>query len=101
MIGEPEGRGIYYADCGECDYSYIGETGNFLSTRRKQHSYNGAIKDHVKKCKHSFESFDWKMLKFEPDPNLRRIHESMFIKEKKHALNLLNNCDGVQPFVFP
>ena len=42
------------------------------------------------------------MIKKEPEPNLHRIYESMYIKlDKMNDKPLLNNNDGVQSFIFP
>ena len=98
---EPAGRGIYQANCASCESAYIGETGNFLSTRIKQHSYGGAIRDHAKASGHNFNDFEWKMIKHQTDPNLRRIYEARYIKAEKTKINLLNASDGVQALVFP
>ena len=96
---EPMGRGVYRAICGDCDGKYIGETGNFLSTRMKQHQNCGAIRDHCRQMNHDFNSVDWKLIRKEPDPNLRRIYESMLITEEVHlGTNILNNAEGVQSF---
>ena len=41
---------VYKVKCPRCEACYVGQTGRHLSTRIKEHSSSGPVRDHFKNC---------------------------------------------------
>lgn len=91
---------VYKINCSECNSSYIGETGRHLQTRFIEHNNikTSAIYQHVNSTKHSISFEDCEVLCRESSSALRKIRESMLIREQKPNLNRSLGTDLYLPW---
>ena len=92
---------VYKIPCKECDQVYIGQTGQGLTKRIKQHSYcvrNGttssAVAEHFASLNHAIDFENTTILSIEGDTLSRIIQESYFI-HKEPNLMLNNKSDFI------
>ena len=82
---------IYEISCGECDHTYIGETGRVLKVRFKEHTRLTppltAVGEHRKASGHSIPPSNLKVLDSEDPWYRRKIKEHLFIKKNAPSLN--------------
>lgn len=89
-----EAGGIYEIDCG-CKEKYVGETGNLLNKRIKQHKYSvntmdmkNGVAAHRLNCEKNINWDEIKLLTQERSWWKRKIKESLFIQKEKPTMNL-------------
>ena len=100
---------VYQISCRDCDAVYIGETGQGLVIRKREHidaAKNFDLKKSVL-CQHVAENdhfIAWdnaEILRKEPRWHKRRIAEGYLINQKSLELNVLNPNDGsIVPSVY-
>ncbi|XP_024891393.1 uncharacterized protein LOC112467144 [Temnothorax curvispinosus] len=94
---------VYKIDCGDCEASYVGQTGRQLLTRIKEHDSHirrnctghSVITDHRLEHKHEFKWNDVKILDQEPSLSKRLISEMIYIKRQKDGLNLQTDTENL------
>ena len=97
---------VYEVPCGECDRSYIGETGRCLKERLKEHQYavrtgnmNNGIAAHAWSSQHSVNWDEARVLVFEQHQKRRRVLEAIRIQRNgdrssnlDYGLHLNHHC---------
>ena len=88
---------VYNIPCGECDFSYIGETGRPLDIRLKEHIRNvtrgdgsptpSKVVEHAWDFVHKFNWTDARILTKEPHWKKRKIKEAAYIMLTKNCLS--------------
>ncbi len=117
---EPDGKGVYSAECQDCGGKYIGETSLLLSSRLKRHlsDKSSALYRHMntdqtdggttsqtslrrdsqdsKNCERK-KGFEISLLRRSENIHQRKIFESFYIRD---IPNNLNSTDGTEFYVF-
>ena len=82
---------VYHIKCGDCNHTYIGETGRNIGTRFKEHTSrkgtNSAVKEHLEASKHTCSLEEVKILEKEDDWYRRKVKEAIMIKRHQPTLN--------------
>ena len=85
---------IYQLGCGDCDRTYIGESGRQLMTRINEHkksvssgTYSSALSEHSKKTGHAIDWNSVKIIDREGADFKRKIKESISIRRHHPKLN--------------
>ena len=80
---------VYQIKCGDCEASYVGETGRKLKERVKEHHKNKAspIGEHLSRASHSFTNDEVSILHQEPDWFRRGVAEAIYIHRETPSLN--------------
>ncbi|EFN72003.1 hypothetical protein EAG_06100, partial [Camponotus floridanus] len=92
---------VYKIECGNCDASYVGQTGRKLITRINEHKKHidrvttnkSVITEHRLNFDHEFKWDDVKILDKESFYNKRLISEMLCIKRQRNGLNLQTDTD--------
>ena len=86
---------VYEIKCGDCNATYVGQTGRNLSQRVKEHhtaTVNGRV-EHSGIAQHAWDShheIDWsnvQVLAQEPSERRRQVREALIISEKSPSMN--------------
>ncbi|XP_077278940.1 uncharacterized protein LOC143906618 [Temnothorax americanus] len=94
---------VYKINCGDCDASYVGQTGRQLQTRIKEHQAHirrnttsrSVITEHRLESGHDFEWNAVEILDSEPYINKRLISEMICIKRQKNGLNMQTDTEDL------
>ena len=80
---------IYQIKCGECEASYVGETGRQLKDRVSEHrkQKSSPIGEHLSQTTHSFSQEDVSVLHHESEWFKRGVAEAIFINRESPSLN--------------
>ena len=80
---------VYQIKCGDCQASYVGETGRQLKERVTEHrkKKSSPIGEHLGQASHAFSSEDVSILHQEPDWFRRGVAEAIFINREAPSLN--------------
>jgi len=89
---------VYKIDCGDCDASYVGQTGRRLATRLREHQLNinkssdllSVVSNH-RLLGHDFKWEDTAILDEEPSYKKRLVSEMLHICQQKNSLNIQND----------
>ncbi|EFN68948.1 hypothetical protein EAG_11804, partial [Camponotus floridanus] len=92
---------VYKIECGNCDASYVGQTGRKLITRINEHKKHinrcttnkSVITEHRLNFDHEFKWDDVKILDKEPYYNKRLFSEMLCIKRQLNGLNLQTDTE--------
>lgn len=95
---------IYKIPCQDCNFCYIGETGNFIrrlkehkrDVQNHRHVYN-ALAEHVHKSQHSIAWENAAIMAKEKNPTTRLLLESLLIQTTPDTVN---RTDGNMPQVY-
>ena len=106
-IAEKEDRQnvIYKINCKNCNKAYIGETGQNIKNRIKQHKYNvgspkninkTALANHAIKHTHGFDFSNVKVLSSEGNVKCRKIKEAIYItKNINETVNFRSDTQSI------
>ena len=80
---------VYKVDCGDCDATYVGETGRALKVRLKEHRHprKSHVGQHLKEHQHQFKDEEASVLHTEGNWWKRGIAEAYFIEQERPTLN--------------
>jgi len=94
---------VYEVQCKGCNKIYIGQTGQYVEKRMKEHSYDcknttkegkTALADHSKGQKHNFDLEDPTIFHTETDRRRREKWENICITKKKNEV--VNNKNDIK-----
>lgn len=99
---------VYSFNCNNCEGVYVGQTGQLLKNRIKQHKSDmerkslntnstGAVQ-HVINTGHTFNLNQTKILAVQPKLNKRLVMEALYInKNQKNSINIKADIDKMNP----
>ena len=93
---------VYHVPCADCEQCYVGQTGNYLVDRLKQHELDvknkrekSALSQHCLQLGHNMDFDDARVLHHKVSLRERLFFEMVGIANSANTMNLRSDVDGL------